>query len=134
MFVSAQRVPDGLGLREVSGAKPDEKAVRHARERRGRVFAGRLPGRYLASARSHVQVFARRLRGPLLWLLLLRLWLLWPLKNAGIRRRVAGYPHFSCLVWPWVMPGFGVPDGAEPNDVGPSLWMTPLDDRSGRSG
>jgi len=76
MFVSAQRVPDGLGLREVERSETGRKSRQARAERRGRVFGGRLPGRFLASARSHVQVFARRLRGPLLWLLLLRLLLL----------------------------------------------------------
>src|SRR5579872_7009266 len=120
MFVSAQRVPDGLGLREVERSETGRKSRQARAERRGRVFGGRLPGRFLASARSHVQVFARRLRGPLLWLLLLRLLLLGSFKNAGIRRRVAGYPHFYCLAWPWVMPGFGVPDGPSPMMLGPA--------------
>ena len=76
------------------------------------------------------QVFARRLRGLLVLLLILGLVLLLPFKNAHVLRQVAGHAHFYCFSRPWLAINFC--SDREPSGAGieqPAAYR--LDDISG---
>jgi hypothetical protein len=101
-FGCAKRVPDGFAFEDGKRSDRTKKAVRHARQRPAASSPGVFLERSWRALVAMLQVFARRLRGLLVLLLILELVLLLPFKNACVLRRVAGHAHFYCLLAPWL--------------------------------